>query len=134
MPKCNTLTKDERIYLRSELSELFASRGSFVCYPFRVLYKEVPRQDHPIKMMVSVPKKRLKRAVDRNLIKRLTRETYRLHKSQLQESIPPETTLLIGFIYLKEKLSRYSTIERAMEQVVSKVQSIQSGDDDKESD
>ena len=121
MPESQTLKKEERIYLRSELNELFASRGSFVCYPFRVVYLEVPRQELPLKMMVSVPKRRLKHAVDRNRIKRLTREAYRLTKKELVEEIPPEVTLLIGFIYLKDRLSRYSTIQQAIEEAFRKL-------------
>lgn len=121
MPESQTLKKEERIYLRSELNELFASRGSFVCYPFRVVYLEVPRQELPLKMMVSVPKKRLKHAVDRNRIKRLTREAYRLTKKELVEEIPPEVTLLVGFIYLKDRLSRYSTIQQAIEEAFRKL-------------
>lgn len=122
MPESQTLKKEERIYLRSELNELFASRGSFVCYPFRVVYLEVPRRELPLKMMVSVPKRRLKHAVDRNRIKRLTREAYRLTKKELVEQIDPEVTLLIGFIYLKDRLSRYSTIQQAVEEALKKLQ------------
>ncbi|CCY09371.1 ribonuclease P protein component [Porphyromonas sp. CAG:1061] len=122
MPESQTLKKEERIYLRSELNELFASRGSFVCYPFRVVYLEVPRQELPLKMMVSVPKRRLKHAVDRNRIKRLTREAYRLTKKELVEQIDPEVTLLIGFIYLKDRLSRYSTVQQAVEEAFKKLQ------------
>ena len=122
MPESQTLKKEERIYLRSELNELFASRGSFVCYPFRVVYLEVPRQGLPLKMMVSVPKRRLKHAVDRNRIKRLTREAYRLTKKELVEQIDPEVTLLIGFIYLKGRLSRYSTVQQAVEEAFKKLQ------------
>ena len=122
MPESQTLKKEERIYLRSELNELCASRGSFVCYPFRVVYLEVPRQELPLKMMVSVPKRRLKHAVDRNRIKRLTREAYRLTKKELVEQIDPEVTLLIGFIYLKNRLSRYSTVQQAVEEAFKKLQ------------
>lgn len=121
MPESQSLKKEERIYLRSELNKLFASRGSFVCYPFRVVYLEVPRQELPLKMMVSVPKRRLKHAVDRNRIKRLTREAYRLTKKELVEKIPSEVTLLVGFIYLKDRLSRYSTIQQAIEEAFRKL-------------
>lgn len=73
-------------------------------------------------MMVSVPKRRLKHAVDRNRIKRLTREVYRLTKKELVEQIDPEVTLLIGFIYLKDRLSRYSTVQQAVEEALKKLQ------------
>lgn len=122
MPDSASLKKEERIYLRSELNELFASRGSFVCYPFRVVYLEVTRQELPLKMMVSIPKRRLKHAVDRNRMKRLTREAYRLTKEKLIPTIPPDTTLLVGFIYLKDRLSRYPTIQQAIEECFKRLQ------------
>lgn len=113
----NSLPKEERIYLRNEINKLFSSRDSFVCYPFRVLYLWVPYQEgYPSKVLVSVPKKKLKHAVDRNRIKRLLKEAYRQNKHALQESIEQmedKRTLLIAFIYLPEKVSKYSKVLKA---------------------
>ncbi len=86
------LPKSERIYLKESIKEVFAEGKSFVAYPLRVIYiidQEQPRQG-AIKgktarsqMMISVPKKYFKRAVDRNRVKRLVRENYRLNKHKL---------------------------------------------------
>lgn len=114
----HTLPKEERISLRDELNLLFASKESFVSYPFRVLYAWVPYQEGlPVKMMVSVPKKKLRHAVDRNRMKRLLREAYRQNKHPLRESIERKVdkrTLLVGFIYLPEKTKRYSKVLSAV--------------------
>lgn len=117
----HTLGKEERIYLRSELQQLFASRGSFVSYPFRVIYHHIPRQEESLKMMVSVPKKRLKRAVDRNRIKRLTREAFRLHKELLLDKIPMEHTLLIGYIYIGDGVKGHHTVTRGITEALTKL-------------
>lgn len=118
----NTLSKEERIYLRSEISKLFSSRDSFICYPWRVLYLWVPYQEgYPSKILVSVPKKKLKHAVDRNRIKRLLKEAYRQNKHALQDTIrqmEEQKTLLIAFIYLPDKVSKYSKVLRATKEAL----------------
>ncbi|MDD7437229.1 MAG: ribonuclease P protein component [Bacteroidales bacterium] len=117
----HTLRKEERIYLRSELELLFASKGSFTSYPFRVIYCRFPKQGEALKMMVSVPKKRLKRAVDRNRIKRLTREAFRLQKILILGKVPSDQTLLIGFVYIGEHVKGYHTVFRGITDALNKL-------------
>ena len=76
-----TLAKAERLSWDRHINRLFAEGQSFVSFPLRVVYLEtddpvVP----PVSMLVSVPKKRFRRAVKRNLIKRKVREEYRKRK------------------------------------------------------
>lgn len=125
-----SLGKEERIYLRSELNELFASRGSFVSYPFRVVYLKVPRQTVSIKMMVSVPKKRLKHAVDRNRIKRLAREAYRLNKHLLSDNLSTDYTLLVGFIYIGNSVRSFETTSKGITDALTKLKTLLSDDAD----
>src|SRR5690606_27863484 len=65
-------------------STLFKDGSSFLFYPFRVTWiTSTEPQAYPAQVLISVPKKRFKRSVDRNLLKRRMREAYRLNKSQL---------------------------------------------------
>jgi ribonuclease P protein component len=79
-----TFKKEERLCNKKLIETLFHNGSSFLCYPFKVswLVDDGPGQ-FPAKIVLSVPKRRFKRAVDRNLIKRLTREAYRLNKQKL---------------------------------------------------
>lgn len=76
-----TFTKEERLCSKSEIDSLFHSGSSFVVYPYRVVYSCQPVEVSQIKVIISVSKRRFKRAHDRNRIKRLMREVYRLQKS-----------------------------------------------------
>ena len=81
----NTFPKSERIYLQKEIDELFTpgNAKSITEYPIRMVYRFVTREnetDPKVKVLVSVAKKRLHKAVDRVRAKRQMREAYRLNK------------------------------------------------------
>ena len=84
-----TLSKEERLSWKRYIDPLFAKGQSFVAFPLRVIYlpleEEMPAR---ASFLVSVPKKKFKRAVKRNLIKRQVREAYRTSKHQLLADIP----------------------------------------------
>jgi ribonuclease P protein component len=101
-----TFGKEERLSHRNQIDELFTEGRTFNVSPIKVVYKVVDADTHaPIKIMVAVPKKKFKRAVDRNRLKRLIRESYRLNKHLLPEMINTSIIgLHIGFIYIGDKV------------------------------
>ena len=115
-------TKAERISLQREIDLLFREGASFSAYPLRVIYvKKKPVADVPVSILISVPKKRFKRAVKRNRIKRLIRETYRLNKNALWESLQlSEKGLLIAFIYIGNEICDFSTLNASMKKIITK--------------
>ncbi len=80
--KIYNFQKEERLYSKKLLDELFKNGSSFLLYPFRVTWLRSPNleQAFPAQIVVSVPKKRFKNSVDRNLIRRRIKEAYRLNK------------------------------------------------------
>lgn len=92
-----TFRKEERLCSRKHLDLLFKSGSSFLLYPFRVSYLFIDQPaDVPAQVVINVPKKRYKRAVDRNLLKRRIREAYRLNKqNQLYLPLPANKGLLL---------------------------------------
>lgn len=120
--KC-TFSKDERLCHKGSFEELIASGRSFVSYPLRVVYRLFPRgeEDAPARIAISVSKKRFKRAVKRNRVKRLVREGYRLNKYKLYCDIPESKTLDILFIYLQDDIFEFHKIEKAIAGAIKKM-------------
>ena len=78
-----TFKKEERLCNKKLIDGLFHNGSSFLCYPFRVSWLLVDEaMPYPSQVMIVVPKKRYKRAVDRNLVKRRIREAFRINKQQ----------------------------------------------------
>lgn len=109
----NTFTKNERLYAQKRIDALFASGESFIAYPLRVVYTLREKDDVAVTVLISVSKKKFKRAVKRNRVKRLVREVYRLNKNELY--IPEiDKSIDIAFLYLKNELPSYEEIEKAI--------------------
>lgn len=112
-----TFKKEERLCNKRLIDKLFHNGSSFLCYPFRVSWLVNPEpQPHPAQILFSVPKKRYKHAVDRNLVKRLMREAYRLHKQQhlydiLQQA---DKKIIVSVGYVGKEIEPYLFIEKKM--------------------
>jgi len=107
-PKTFGFPKAERLCGKKKIEELFADGSSFFLHPFLVKYLPVVQGPH--RLLITVPKKKFKRAVDRNRIKRLIREAYRLHKHRLCDQ--PDVFFHVGFIYQDNSILPYAEIEQ----------------------
>lgn len=117
-----SLGKSERLCSKKLLDELLASKCSFVKYPFRIVFKESSLPgDFPARIAVSVGKKKFKRAVKRNRVKRLAREAFRLNKTEFYDRIPAGKTVDILFIYLDNNLPSYPKTEHAIKSSMQKI-------------
>jgi len=86
-----TFGKDERLSSRKLIAELFASGKSFSEFPLRIVWKEIAvPSPFPAQVVISVPKRKMKKAVDRNRVKRLVRQIYRNEKQPLYDHLQSE--------------------------------------------
>lgn len=115
-----TLSKNERLSWKRYIDLLFAQGQSFVAFPLRVVYLTTEeKMPAPVSILVSVPKKKFKRAVKRNLIKRQVRETYRIHKYDLIDPLTEKNKrLLVAFLYLDKEIHSFAEMEKAMQRSI----------------
>jgi ribonuclease P protein component len=86
--KSNTFRKAEKLCSQKEIDRIFAEGKPISLSPFRLLYLETEANEQPpVKVLIAIPKKKLKLAVQRNRMKRLVREAYRLSKHKLLEVV-----------------------------------------------
>ena len=106
--------KKEKLTSRKVIESLFASGRSFVKYPFRIVFLPLENGlDAPVKVLVSVSKKRFKRANKRNLLKRRIREAYRLNKNIIY-GVKENISIAVAFVYLPQEIMEFNEIEKGM--------------------
>ena len=100
--------KSERIVSKKLIDELFTSgRGhSLTAFPLRAVFIERdgrPEAEPPVALLLSVPKRKFKHAVDRNHVKRQLREAFRNNKHLLASSVPAGKQVALAFVWLSDR-------------------------------
>lgn len=112
-----TYPKKEKLKSTKLIDQLFSEGRSVTQYPIKLFYikTELPEKV-PIQAGVAVPKKNFRSAVQRNRIKRLLREAYRLNNHEVFNN--SEGSFAFLFLYLGKKIPDYLKIEAAMKKVL----------------
>lgn len=120
--------------LRGELSvsRLFAAGRRRAFYPLLAVWlleAEHHVDEASCRLLVSVGKKRLRHAVDRNRTKRLVRESYRLKVGPLDDrvrALPPgpdgrPLNLRVAFVHIGQGVPDHAQVERAVGQALDHI-------------
>ena len=118
----HTFHRSERLKSKKEIDQLFSGQSpSFGQYPLRLVWcpRTAAKSDFPVQTGFSVPKRRFKHAVTRNLIKRRMREAYRLHKHRLYDGLTDEPTRYSWMLlYVGKEIHSYESIEQATLKII----------------
>ncbi len=119
----NTLPKEERLNSKKIIDRLFAgSAKSFSIYPLRIVYSSIEESAIPVSILISVSKKRFRKAVDRNRIKRQIREAYRKQKHELWKMAEERNIhLIVSFIYTADGLISSRELEERMKTLLARL-------------
>lgn len=123
------LSKQERACGKKLTEALFcgANSRSFAAFPLRVVYLVQPllQAENPEKaatqMMVSVPKRKFKHAVDRNRVKRQLREAFRKNKHLLYDKLPEGQQLTMGFLWLDHVHHASAVVEAKVQNLLRRI-------------
>ena len=114
--------RKERLKSRKQIDLLFKDGKSFTINPLKTIYRFIPADEGIIQVGVSVSKRNFKKAVDRNRIKRLMREAYRLQKVEINSgSTQQKTRGHIFFIYVGKSMVPFQIIKEAMKKSLDKL-------------
>ena len=114
----NTLGKQERLKSKKLIEKLYAEGDSVKTFPLRMMYVQTAHtSEFPCQVGVSVAKRNYKLAVDRNRLKRLMRETYRLQKQIVYNNLDKPYVFMISYIG-KEEI-KYEDLHLKMEKLLT---------------
>ncbi|MEO6315468.1 MAG: ribonuclease P protein component [Chitinophagaceae bacterium] len=121
-----TLGKNERLKSRKLIEQLFSTGQRFGLFPYRVFYllekKEGEEQKNKLQCGVGVSTRNFKKAVDRNRIKRITREAYRLQKVTLDQRMNAHPrSLSVFLIYTGKELPAFAVVKEKMALILQKL-------------
>ncbi len=119
MSDCS-LSRTERLRSLGAVRRLFESGESGFVFPFRYVWFAEPDTETSVEVLFSVPKKFHKRANRRNLLRRRTKEAYRLQKQMLCDDGNP-VNLDLALIYSSKEVLSYKTIAHAIRKILATI-------------
>ena len=135
-------TKSERLTSQLAIDKLFAGgNASMAVFPLRVVYMKaeksaaapatastteaaatLEKKMPPVSVLVSVPKKRFHHAVDRNRMKRLVREAYRLNKHILWDALEgKDFRLVLAFVCITDTLPTFYAVNKSVTKALTRI-------------
>ena len=117
------LNKDEKLCSRTAVNLLFDEGQSLMAFPLRAAYRLRPQGEHPVQFLITIPKKRIRRAVMRVTLRRRVREAYRLtrHDLLVPELLRTGQGVDIAFVYLDSNPAPYNVILDKMTSLLQRI-------------
>ena len=118
----NNFPKAEKLCGQLRITALYKDGKRFTAFPLRVTYQRLDASDQPPQVLIWAPKSLFKHATDRNHLRRLMREAYRLNAQPLRDYCDAHhCSFLIAFNYMDRNILTYSRIAHAVRNAVKKI-------------
>jgi ribonuclease P protein component len=115
-----TFSKNERLVSKVLIERLVEKGYAFNHAPFRVSWLPINESSAPVRVLISVPKRNFKKAVDRNRLKRQIREAYRKKKQKLYDQLQ-ERKIVLMLIYTAKTKLEYAEIEKKISEALERL-------------
>lgn len=123
MPAKHTLGKDQRLKSRKRIETIFKDGKRFSVFPFRIFFLKEKSGEYELQIGVGVSGKLFKKAVDRNRIKRLIKESWRVQVTSLEEKlVSEENSLFVFIIYTAGEMLPYKEVYKEISTVITKLE------------
>ena len=107
-----SFVKDERLNNKTEIKELFSQGQSISINPFQLIWKANNNVKKQLQVLISVPKRNINLATERNFLRRKIKESFRLNKKKLYKKLNEKAKHInIAIIYQKREIHSYKFIE-----------------------
>ncbi len=122
-----TFSKNERLCSKILIDRLIETGKSFNHSPYRITWLPIPESTAPIKVVISVPKRSFKKAVDRNKLKRQTREIYRKEKQKVYdvlEKLPvgqEGKNIIVLIVYTAKSKIEFKELELKLKEALDRL-------------
>jgi ribonuclease P protein component len=123
MPISNKFSKKEKLKSKKAIDHLFSTGKTITAFPIRVIYVgKMTKENVLISAGVTVSKKNIKLAVERNLVKRRMKEAYRLNNNDLKKHLKnTESEINMMFIYTSKQILPYKEIEAKIKVLLTRL-------------
>lgn len=113
--------KGEKLCGVKAISDLFSGGKPLFLPPLKIIYRVMPEDPslEPVRVLISVPKRYFRKAVDRNLLKRRIREAYRQNKLPLVSSLPGSGKRIdVAVIWNDTVIQPYALTEKCIKEMI----------------
>lgn len=119
--------KSERLNSQSVIEQIFKKSSSIKEFPFLLKYRRHSfEKGAKVQIAISIPKRRVKKAVDRNRLKRQIKEGYRLNKAPLLEKFKnKEQGLALFLIYSGSETATYAKLENKIKVLLQQLENLE---------